>query len=121
MRIPLFYIIIIWAMNVEPSFSNITILHPENGGVYESANIKIRISIDNKDGDPYSVVYQLGNEPSQPIPHLNTDWFTYMQNGYHNGFSKSVAPKDANILWKSPVIGYFHEFCSPVIVNGIVY
>jgi len=44
-----------------------------------------------------------------------------MQNDLHHGFSESPAPVDNTILWSAPVTGDYHEFPTPVIVDGIVY
>ncbi|MCD4849090.1 MAG: PQQ-binding-like beta-propeller repeat protein, partial [Candidatus Aegiribacteria sp.] len=67
------------------------------------------------------VQYSLNGQPVIQIPRLNTDWYTYMQNDLHHGFSESPAPTDNTILWTALVTGDTHEFPTPVIVDGIVY
>ena len=104
------------------STTNLTITEPVDGQSYwigDSLTVRAIVENDNEKAD--SVHYSLNGEPVLQIPRLNTDWYTYMQNDLHHGYSESPAPTDNTILWTAPVTGDYHEFPTPVIVNGIVY
>ena len=104
------------------SVTNLTITEPADGEAYNINDLlTVRAIVENENELPDSVHYSLNSEPVVQIPRLNTDWYTYMQNDLHHGFSESPAPTDNTILWTAPVTGNYHEFPTPVIVDGIVY
>ncbi len=103
------------------SITNLTITEPVDGETYDADWLPFRAIVENENELPDSVHYSLNGEAAVLIPRLNTDWFTYMANDLHTGFSESPAPVDNTILWTAPVTGNTHEFCSPVVVNGVVY
>ncbi|MCD4847879.1 MAG: PQQ-binding-like beta-propeller repeat protein, partial [Candidatus Aegiribacteria sp.] len=95
---------------------------PVDGESYNISDLlTVRAIVENENELPDSVHYSLNGEPVVQIPRLNTDWYTYMQNDLHHGFSESPAPTDNMILWTAQVTGFHHEFPTPVIVDGIVY
>ena len=100
---------------------NVTITEPVDGATYDGDWLTVRAIVENDDELPDSVHHTLNGEPFIPIPRLNTDWYTYMQNDLHHGFSESPAPTDNTILWTAAVTGNYHEFPTPVVVDGIVY
>jgi outer membrane protein assembly factor BamB len=77
--------------------------------------------VENENEIPDSVHYSLNGQLVIQIPRLNTDWYTYMANDCRTGYSESPAPYDNTILWTAPISGTFHEFVSPVVVDGRVY
>jgi outer membrane protein assembly factor BamB len=102
--------------------TNLTITEPVEGQSYWiSDSLTVRAIVENENEKADSVHYSLNGQPVVQIPRLNTDWYTYMANDLHTGFSESPAPTDNTILWTAPVTGDIHEFPTPVIVNGIVY
>ncbi len=103
------------------STTNLTITEPVDGVIYDGDWLTVRAIVENDNELPDSVHYSLNSQPVIQIPRLNTDWYTYMQNDLHHGFSESPAPMDNTILWTASVTGDWHEFPTPVIVNGIVY
>ncbi len=104
------------------SFTNLTITEPVDGEAYNINDLlTVRAIVENENELPDSVLHSLNGEPFVQIPRLNTDWYTYMQNDLHHGFSESPSPKDNTILWTATVTSDGHEFPTPVIVNGIVY
>ncbi len=103
------------------STTNLTITEPVDGETYDGDWLTVRAIVENENEIADSVHYSLNSQPVIRIPRLNTDWYTYMQNDVHHGYSESPAPTDNTILWTAPVTGDTHEFCSPVIVNGVVY
>ncbi len=104
------------------STTNLTITEPVNGQSYWIGDsLTVRAIVENENEKADSVHYSLNGQQVIQIPRLNTDWYTYMANDLHTGFSESPAPTDNKILWTAPVTGYFHEFPTPVIVGGIVY
>ncbi len=103
------------------SVTSLTITEPVDGETYNGDWLTVRAIAENENEIPDSVHYSLNGQPALQIPRLNTDWYTYMQNDLHHGFSESPAPADNTILWTAPVTGDYHEFPTPVIVSGIVY
>lgn len=101
--------------------SGVEITFPVDGEAYTSPDLNVRAVLDFDDQMADLVVYALNGSPSVVIPRLDTDWYTYMGNDLHSGFSESPAPHDATVLWTASVTGDIHEFCTPVIVDGIVY
>ncbi|NOQ22675.1 MAG: PQQ-binding-like beta-propeller repeat protein [Candidatus Aegiribacteria sp.] len=103
------------------SVTNLTITEPVDGETYDGDWLSVRAIVENENEQPDSVHYSLNGQPVVLIPRLNTDWYTYMANDLHTGYSDSPAPTDNTILWTAPVTGDSHEFPTPVIVDGIVY
>ena len=101
--------------------SGVEITFPVDGEAYSSPDLSVRAVLDFENQIADQVVYFLNGGPSVAIPRLDTDWYTYMGNDLHTGFSESPAPHDATVLWTASVTGDLHEFCTPVIVDGIVY
>ena len=101
--------------------TNVTITEPVDGEIYDGDWLTVKVIVENENEIPENVRYTLNAQSPIEIPRLNTDWYTYMANDLHTGFSESPAPVDNTILWTAPVTGDYHEFPSPVIVNGIVY
>ncbi len=99
----------------------LTITEPVDGSTCTGDWLTIQAIVENENELPDSVNYTLNDEPVIQVPRLNTDWYTYMQNNLHHGYSDSPAPADNTILWTAPVTGDTHEFCGPVVVNGRVY
>jgi len=103
------------------STTNLTITEPVDGETYYGDWLTVRTIVENENEIPDSVNYSLNSQPVIQIPRLNTDWYTYMQDDLHRGYSESPAPTNNTILWTAPVTGNYHEFPTPVIVDGIVY
>ncbi len=103
------------------STTGVSITSPVAGETYTTDFLTIRAIVENENTLPDSVHYSLNGESVITIPKLNTDWPTYMANNSHTGYSESSAPTDNTILWTAPITGDSHEFCSPIIVNEIVY
>jgi len=101
--------------------TGLVITEPVQGQTYAGDWLSIRAIAENGNQVPDSVVCVLNGGAPAAVPRLSTDWYTYMANNEHTGFSHSPAPLDATILWTAPVTGDTHEFCGPVVVNGIVY
>lgn len=99
----------------------VAITTPVNGENYNGDWLTIRAIVENNNELPDSVNYTLNGESSITLPRLNTDWPTYMQNNMNHGYSESPAPIDNSILWTAPVTGLFHEFPTPVVVDGVVF
>lgn len=100
---------------------SVTITEPVDGDTYEGDWLSLRVIVENENELPDSVHYSLNGGVTTMVPRLNTDWYTYMGNNYHTGYSESPAPIDNTILWTAEVTGDFHEFPTPVIVDGLVY
>ena len=103
------------------SATDLTITEPVDGETYDGDWLTIRAIVENENELPDSVHYTLNAQPVVQIPRLITDWPTYMQNYQNHGYSESPAPHSSDVLWTAPVCGDSHEFCSPVIVGGVVY
>ncbi|MCD4706880.1 MAG: PQQ-binding-like beta-propeller repeat protein [Candidatus Sabulitectum sp.] len=101
--------------------TSVEITEPVDGETYNGDWLTVRAVVENENEIPDSVHYTLNGEAAIQIPRLNTDWYTYMQNDLHHGFSESPAPHEPTVLWAAPVCGTFHEFCSPVIVDDMLY
>lgn len=99
----------------------VEITSPEDSGVYSSPGMDVRAVLDYENLLADSVLFSLNGGAWCPLPRLDTDWYTYMQNDLHHGFSESPAPHDATVLWTAPICSTIHEFPNPVIVDGIVY
>ena len=103
------------------SATDVNITEPVDGETYNGDWLTVRAIVENENEIPEYVQYSLNGQPVEQISRLNTDWYTYMQNDQHHGYSESPAPTDNTILWAAPVTGYLHEFPTPVVVDGIVY
>ncbi|MCK5132502.1 MAG: PQQ-binding-like beta-propeller repeat protein [Candidatus Sabulitectum sp.] len=103
------------------SSTGVTITEPVDGETYSGDWLPVRAIVENENVIPDSVLYVLNGSSSVAVPRLNTDWYTYMANDCHTGYSESPAPVENTILWTAPVTGNHHEFPTPVVVNGIVY
>ncbi len=103
------------------AIENVEITEPIDGATYDGDWLTVRAIVENDNELPDSVHHTLNGEPFILIPRLNTDWYTYMQNDLHHGFSESPAPTDNTIFWTAPITGTVHEFPTPVVVDGIVY
>ncbi|MCD4706431.1 MAG: PQQ-binding-like beta-propeller repeat protein [Candidatus Sabulitectum sp.] len=103
------------------SATSVIITEPIDGESYDGDWLTIRAIVENENQLPDSVHYALNGSLIAPVPRLNTDWPTYMQNYQNHGYSESPAPIDNTIFWTAPVTGTDHEFPTPVVVNGIVY
>ena len=101
--------------------TSVLITEPVDGETYDGDWLTIRAIVENENALPDSVHYTLNGDPFVMIPRLNTDWPTYMQNNVHHGYSESPAPLTNEVLWTAQVTGLFHEFPTPVVVDGIVY
>lgn len=101
--------------------TNLTITEPVDGETYDGDWLTVKAIVENENELPDSVHYTINGEPVVQIPRLNTDWPTYMQNYLNHGYSESPAPSDNTVFWTAPVCGETHEFCSPTVVNGVVY
>ena len=101
--------------------TSVTIAEPVDGEIYNGDWLTIRAIIENENVVPDSVHYTLNGEPVIQIPRLNTDWPTYMQNYLNHGYSESPAPMTNAILWTARVTGMYHEFPTPVVVDGMVF
>ena len=103
------------------SATSVTITQPVDGETYEGDWLMLKAIVENENEIPDSVHYELNGNGPVLVPRLNTDWPTYMQNYQNHGYSESPAPMDSTVLWTAPVTGDFHEFPTPVVVDGIVY
>ena len=103
------------------STTSLTITEPMDGETYSGDWLPLKAIVENENTVPDSVHYTLNGGADVLIPRLNTDWYTYMANDLHTGFSESPGPMDSTIFWSAPVTGTEHEFPTPVVVNGIVY
>ncbi len=83
--------------------------------------IPLQITIETDEYYIDSIRCSINDEPAFFIKKTNTDWYTYMGNDMHSGFSESSAPTDNRLLWTAQVTGEQHEFPTPVVVDGIVY
>jgi len=101
--------------------TGLVITEPVQGQTYTGDWLSVRAIVENDNQVPDSVVCMLNGGSPAIVPRLSTDWYTYMADNEHTGFSQSPAPLDATVLWTAPVTGDTHEFCGPVVVNGIVY
>ncbi|MCD4847730.1 MAG: PQQ-binding-like beta-propeller repeat protein [Candidatus Aegiribacteria sp.] len=102
--------------------TNLTITEPVDGQSYWIGDsLTVRAIVENENEKADSVHYSLNNQTVIQIPRLNTDWYTYMQNDLHHGYSESPAPYDNTIFWTAPITGTDHEFPTPVVVDGLVY
>jgi outer membrane protein assembly factor BamB len=101
--------------------TGVEITFPADDGAYNSPDLDVRAVLDYENLLADSVRYSLNGSAWIGIPRLDTDWYTYMQNGLHHGYSESPAPHDASVLWTAPICNTYHEFPNPVVVDGIVY
>ncbi len=101
--------------------TSVTISEPVDGETYDGDWLPLRAILENENEVPDSVHYSLNGQAFVLIPRLNTDWYTYMANDCRTGYSESPAPHDNTILWTAPISGTYHEFVSPVVVDGRVY
>ncbi len=101
--------------------ASLMITSPVEGGWYAGNSLDVRVVVDFGSQKAGLIQCRLNDGPPQDMSRLCTDWPTYMQNGLHTGFSHSPAVIEDQVLWMAPVTGYYHEFCGPVVVDGIVY
>jgi len=99
----------------------VDITFPQDGGVYPDPEMEARVVVDWGNEMADSVVYSLNGGVGVDIPRLDTDWYTYLQNDLHHGWSESPAPHSPEVLWSAAVSGPTHEFVGPVVVDGVVY
>ncbi|MGM0628687.1 MAG: PQQ-binding-like beta-propeller repeat protein, partial [Candidatus Fermentibacterota bacterium] len=99
----------------------VEITSPQDGGVYLDPELDVRVVVDWASEMADSVAYSLNGGAGVEAPRLDTDWYTYLQNDLHHGWSESPAPHTANVLWSAEVSGPTHEFVGPVVVDGVVY
>jgi outer membrane protein assembly factor BamB len=99
----------------------VEITSPQDGGVYSAPDLGVRVVVDWGSEMADSVVYSLNGGVGVEIPRLDTDWYTYLQNDLHHGWSESPAPHTPDVLWTAAVSGPVHEFVGPVVVDGVVY
>lgn len=112
------HLFLIWlALGAAP----VEITYPVDGSVYDSQQLEVRVVYDNQSRMADSVAYSLNSAPDVGLPRLDTDWYTYLQNDLHHGWSEAAAPHSADVLWTAPVSGPTHEFVGPVVVEGVVY
>ncbi len=114
-------LVIAFTISFVLSATSLTITEPTDGETYDGDWLTVRAIVENSNMLPDSVCYSLNGSLIVPVPRLNTDWYTYMQNDLHNGYSESPAPLDNTIFWTAPVTGTEHEFPTPVVVDGLVY
>ena len=88
--------------------TSLTITEPVDGETYNGDWLTVRAIVENNNEVPDYVQHSLNGQPVLQIPRLDTDWYTYMQNDLHHGFSESPAPIDNTILWTAPVTGDYH-------------
>ncbi|MCD4848332.1 MAG: PQQ-binding-like beta-propeller repeat protein [Candidatus Aegiribacteria sp.] len=103
------------------SVTNLTITEPVDGEIYDGDWLPLRAIVENENEIPDSVHYSLNSGPFVPIPRLNTDWPTYMQNNLNYGYSLSPAPLTNDVLWTAPMCDTMHVFENPIVVGGVVY
>ena len=103
------------------SANAVTITSPSDGETYSGDWLMLEAIVENENQLPDSVSYILNGNNPVPVSRLITDWYTYMQNDLHHGYSESPAPEDNTLLWTAPVTGTDHEFPTPVVVEGLVY
>lgn len=99
----------------------VEITSPQDGGVYSDPDLEVRVVVDWGSETADSVAYSLNGAAGMEIPRLDTDWYTYLQNDLHHGWSESPAPHSPEVLWSAAVSGPTHEFVGPVVVDGVVY
>ncbi|MBD3179488.1 MAG: PQQ-binding-like beta-propeller repeat protein [Candidatus Latescibacteria bacterium] len=99
------------------SAANVEILEP--AATAYSRNIELHVTVEEEKAD--SVVCWLNNGEGMTLTRLCTDWYTYMANQRRHGSSDAVGPRSSDIFWSEQVTGTNHEFCTPVVVEGIVY
>lgn len=100
---------------------SVTITEPVDGWTYEGDWLTVRAVVTNDNLTPDSVLYSLNGSAETVVPRLCTDWPTYMAGNCRRGFSQSPPPEDDTILWTASITGDTHEFCGPVVVDGMVY
>jgi len=101
------------------SAANVDIVSPADGGECYDGGVKVHVMVEGERAD--SVVCTLNNQPGIVLSRLDTDWYTYMCNDNRQGSSGTYGPRSSDIFWAKSVTGTDHEFCSPVVVDGIVY
>lgn len=99
----------------------IEIAFPVDGAMYDECELETKVFFDFDNLVADSIIYSLNSSPYETLLFQNTDWYTYMGNENRTGYSESSAPSTSNVLWTAPVGGGDEEFCTPVIVDGIVY
>ncbi|MBD3278484.1 MAG: PQQ-binding-like beta-propeller repeat protein [Candidatus Aegiribacteria sp.] len=103
------------------SATSVTITWPAEGETYSGDWLMLKAIVENENEIPDSVHYELNGQAPMMVSRLNTDWYTYMANDSRTGYSEASAPHTSEILWARAISGNFHEFVSPVIVDGRVY
>lgn len=103
------------------SMTTVSIVEPIDGNVYDGDWLPLRVIIENNNEIPDSVHYSLNGESTIQISRLNTDWYTYMRDNNRHGSTESPAPLTPEVMWTANVTGTYHEFVSPIVVNGLLY
>ena len=98
--------------------TSLEITAPQDGETYDGTWLPLRARVENENAVPDSVHYTLNGQPAAQVPRMDTDWYTYMQNDEHHGFSESPAPMDNTILWAAPVTGDYHDLCDVASLDG---
>ncbi len=114
-------LILSFLISITLAITDLAITEPVDGETYYGDWLPLRAIVENENEVPDSVHYSLNGQTAVLIPRLNTDWYTYMANDCRTGYSESPAPYDNAILWTAPISGTYHEFVSPVVVDGRVY
>jgi len=112
---------VIFILSALIAATSVTITEPVDGEVYDGDWLLLEAIVENDNQLPDSVCYSLNAGSMMDVPRLNTDWYTYMADSCRTGCSKAQAPHNSDILWTRAISGDYHEFVSPVIVDGRVY
>lgn len=101
--------------------TSVSIVEPVDGETYDGDWLPLRVLVENGNVVPDSVQYSLNGSTVVQVPRLNTDWYTYMRENNRNGSTESPAPLTPTVLWTAHVSGTYHEFVSPIVVDGRLY
>ncbi len=101
--------------------TSVSIVEPVDGETYYGDWLPLRVIVENNNEVPDSVHYSLNGALPIQVSRLNTDWYTYMKDSNRNGSTESPAPLSSEIMWTANVTGTYHEFISPIVVNGRLY
>lgn len=101
--------------------TSLSIEEPIDGETYNGDWLPLRVLVENENTVPDSVHYTLNGGSLTQIPRLNTDWYTYMRDNDRNGSTDAPGPLSSDVLWTANVTGTYHEFISPIVVDGRLY
>lgn len=101
--------------------TSVTIAEPVDGETYDGDWLPLKVIVENENTVPDSVHYTLNSGTVTQIPRLNTDWDTYMRDNSRRGSTEAPGPLTSDVLWTANVTGTYHEFISPIIVDGRLY